>query len=252
MENKMNFEDLYKMNFGKYNIFDEYYRRFSIGENKFDFEMFHLYKNLLNKGIKDIDAKCLINQIFMLGLQTITYSNQNKSITNKNFSIKINTSANEISSKDLTIILKSFKAITQNFCNLFHLIDSEWDLNIISISSGCLDIKLGINIDKIEINLIKFSNKIEEKIVNNFIKDLTGKNIDEFDNNYDLIHSCIKEIFKKDTRDYEENDIITYLDLKQISKYKNNIKKCVKKLPKEKSSIDGYNSSFGENIDLIL
>ena len=50
MENKMNFEDLYKMNFGKYNIFDEYYRRFSIGENKFDFEMFHLYKNLLNKG----------------------------------------------------------------------------------------------------------------------------------------------------------------------------------------------------------
>lgn len=232
------------------NIFNLFYEEY-LNRNYEQYNYIKFYKMLIKKNISKDLAHKIIDKFFNEGLKAFSNDSCNYYSENNIFRIKINTSANQISDINFTKIIKSFKKIVGNFCQLFHIQDNEWNLTILDVSSGCLDIKLGINIDNLDINLVKFSDKTEEKIVSNFVEILTNKKLKDFININDLIKSCITAFLTK-TTNVDLDDTVKFIDLKQTKKEKRKIYKTIKKLPKFESVIMNDETVMAENIDLII
>ena len=233
-----------------YDIFNLFYKDYQ-NRTYEQYNYVKVYKILLNKNISKSIANQIIDNIFNAGLRVLSDESNKYYSENNIFRIKINTSANQICDIDFIKIIKSFKKIVGNFCQLFHIKDDEWNLTIMDVSTGCLDLKLGINIDNLDINLVKFSDKTEEKLVNGFVKSLTNNKIKDFYNINDLIKSCLTAFLTKSICD-NSDDTIKFIDLKQSKKEKRTIYKTIKKLPKLESVIINDETIMAENIDLVI
>lgn len=218
------------------------------------------YSDIMYKYIyKSANRKQLLNYIFALGLEEFSKKlkiitqksdsyNINELVQNNILSIKINSRLDIIPVNDFVILLNAFKEIFFEFSRIFEIDTSSFEVVLVDARLGCFNFKLGlINVD-IELNLIKFENKIKEKEIKKYIKDLTGKSIKQFNNISDLLISCVSNFMTKQN----SNKKYACIDLKASNKQKKIIYKTLEKFP-ELASIQ-YNEKeiLAENIDLIL
>ena len=144
---------------------------------------------------------------------------------NKYF-IKLIMKKHTLSDEDFISIVKNFRIIVENFCDLFEIGSENISISILSAGSGCFSINLGINIQNNNFNLVNLSDT-SKNLVFDIVKKLTGKVVDEYDNFMSLFKDCITGYL---TRKIDSNDAqMNYIDIKKSREAKRVIYKTIQK-----------------------
>ncbi len=166
------------------------------------------------------------------------------------YSIKINTSANCLSDEDFINIVKSFREIAENFCDLFKIGTDNMQIKILSASSGCFNINFGINFNIKEFNILKFPSA-EIDLISPIVEFLTHKKVKDYEYKpVQLIKDCITGYITKKIP--EDNEKIKYIDRKKSNEAKKTIIKTIQKQPNTDSVVLDGSYYMASELDLVV
>lgn len=191
-----------------------------------------------------------ISTIFKsFGLLFESKKNKTNDLQNTYF-IKINTSSNYLSLKDFIAIVSSFKTITENLCELCQINANDLQINIISATTGCFNINIGlINISGNDFNLANFTGaKYDLSLY--IIKSLTGKDPSSYTNKLQLLKDLITGYITKNIAKNDKN--LAYVDIKKSNEAKKIILRTIKKQPNTNSAAFNGEIITTSEIDLMI
>lgn len=162
---------------------------------------------------------------FLDGFTEYLFERKRKQKSNTYF-IKLIMKNHTLPDSDFITVIKNFRIIVENFCNLFDINSDDVDIYIISAGSGCFNINIGINIQNNNFNLVNLSDT-SKNLVFDIVRKLTGKDVDEYDNFMLLFKDCITGYL---TKKIDSNDAqMKYIDIKKSKEAKRVIYKIIQK-----------------------